>query len=132
MKEAKNNDKIKLLVKGGISMDGKSKEIYSELSAFLDSIDEERRNKIPEDLRELINSKKDDTYTPKYTKGTPLEKLKMKKETKDMINLLNFNYWCENEKQRKELMEEIANGKKNEATRNNAFNKIINIFKKKN
>ena len=58
MKEAKNNDKIKLLVKGGISMDGKSKEIYSELSAFLDSIDEERRNKIPEDLRELINSKK--------------------------------------------------------------------------
>ena len=113
-------------------MDGKSKEIYSELSAFLDSIDEERRNKIPEDLRELINSKKDDTYTPKYTKGTPLEKLKMKKETKDMINLLNFNYLCENEKQRKELMEEIANGKKNEATKNNAFNKIINIFKKKN
>lgn len=113
-------------------MDGKSKEIYSELSAFLDSIDEERRNKIPEDLRELINNKKDDTYTPKYTKGTPLEKLKMKKETKDMINLLNFNYWCENEKQRKELMEEIANGKKNEATKNNAFNKIINIFKKKN
>lgn len=37
-----------------------------------------------------------------------------------------------NEKQRKELMEEIANGKKNEATKNNAFNKIINIFKKKN
>ncbi len=112
-------------------MDGKSKEIYSELSAFLDSIDEERRNKIPEDLRELINSKKDDSYTPKYPKGTPLEKLKMKKETKDMINLLNFNYWCENEKQRKELMEEIANGKKNETTKNNAFNKIINIFKKK-
>ena len=40
-------------------MDSKSQEIYSELSAFLDSIDEERRNKIPEDLRELINSKKD-------------------------------------------------------------------------
>ena len=31
-------------------MDGKSKEIYSELSAFLDSIDEERRNKIKKDL----------------------------------------------------------------------------------
>ena len=26
-------------------MDSKSKEIYSELNAFLDSIDEERRNK---------------------------------------------------------------------------------------
>ena len=60
-------------------MDSKSKEIYSELNAFLDSIDEERRNKIPADLRELINSKKDNNYTPKYPKGTPLEKLKMKK-----------------------------------------------------
>jgi len=54
-------------------MDSKSKEIYSELNAFLDSIDEERRNKIPADLRELINSKKDNNYTPKYPKGTPLE-----------------------------------------------------------
>ena len=67
-------------------MDSKSQEIYSELSAFLDSIDEERRNKIPEDLRELINSKKDNNYTPKYPKGTPLEKLKMKKETKKRRN----------------------------------------------
>lgn len=112
-------------------MDGKSKEIYSELYAFLDSIDEERKNKIPEDLRELIKSKKDDNYIPKYPKGAPLEKLKMKKETKDMINLLDFNYWCENEKQRKELMEKIANGKKNEKTKHNAFEKIKNIFKKK-
>ena len=47
-------------------MDGKSKEIYSELSAFLDSIDEERRNKIPEDLRELINSKKDDNILKEH------------------------------------------------------------------
>ena len=30
--EAKNNDKIKLLVKGGISMDGKSKEIYFQIA----------------------------------------------------------------------------------------------------
>ena len=112
-------------------MDGKSKEIYSELSAFLDSIDEERRNKIPEDLRELIDSKKDNNYTPKYPKGTPLEKLKMKKETKDMINLLNFNYWCENEKQRKELMKQIANSSKNEGNKRNAFDKLKNIFKKK-
>ena len=51
---------MKTLEKEEVSMDSKSKEIYSELSAFLDSIDEERRNKIPEDLRELINSKKDD------------------------------------------------------------------------
>ena len=40
-------------------MEGKSKEIYSELDAFLESIDEERKNKIPRDLRELIKSKKE-------------------------------------------------------------------------
>ena len=112
-------------------MDSKSKEIYSELSAFLDSIDEERQNKIPKDLRELIKNKKDDNYIPKYPKGTPLEKLKMKKETKDMINLLNFNYWCENEQQRKELMEQIAERNKNEGTKINALDKLKNIFKKK-
>lgn len=126
-----NNDKIEYVRKGGESMDGKSKEIYSELYAFLDSIDEERKNKIPEDLRELIKSKKDENYLPKYPKGAPLEKLKMKKETKDMINLLNFNYWCENEKERKELMEQIANGKRNEKSKSTAFDKIKNIFKKK-
>ena len=131
MKAEQNNDKIKMLEKEEVSMDSKSKEIYSELSAFLDSIDEERQNKIPKDLRELINNKKDDNYIPKYPKGTPLEKLKMKKETKDMINLLNFNYWCENEQQRKELMEQIAERNKNEGTKINALDKLKNIFKKK-
>ena len=72
MKDNIKNDKMKTLEKEEVSMDSKSQEIYSELSAFLDSIDEERRNKIPEDLRELINSKKDNNYTPKYPKGTPL------------------------------------------------------------
>ena len=131
MKAEQNNDKIKMLEKEEVSMDSKSKEIYSELSAFLDSIDEERQNKIPKDLRELIKNKKDDNYIPKYPKGTPLEKLKMKKETKDMINLLNFNYWCENEQQRKELMEQIAERNKNEGTKINALDKLKNIFKKK-
>lgn len=112
-------------------MEGKSKEIYSELDAFLESIDEERKNKIPRDLRELIKSKKDDNYTPKYPKGAPLEKLKMKKETRDMINLLNFNYWCENAKERKELMEEIATGKKPVKVKNTPFEKLKNIFRKK-
>ena len=112
-------------------MEGKSKEIYSELDAFLESIDEERKNKIPRDLRELIKSKKDDNYTPKYPKGAPLEKLKMKKETVDMINLLNFNYWCEGEKERKDLLDRIANRKKEEKLKYTAFDKLKNIFKKK-
>lgn len=112
-------------------MDKKSKEIYSELDAFLNCIDESKRNKIPEDLRELIKSKKDENYNPQYPKGASVDKIKIKKETVDMINLLNFNYWCEGEKERKDLLDRIANRKKEEKLRYTAFDKLKNIFKKK-
>ena len=43
MKDNIKNDKMKTLEKEEVSMDSKSQEIYSELSAFLDSIDEEMK-----------------------------------------------------------------------------------------
>lgn len=113
-------------------MDKKSKEIYSELDAYLKCIDKSKRDKIPADLLELIKSKKDDNYNPQYPKEASIEKIKIKKETVDMINLLNFNYWCNSEKDRKDLLDKIANRKKEEKLKYSAFDKIKNIFKKKN
>lgn len=109
-------------------MDEKKAMVYSEVDAFLNAVDEEKRNRIPEDLRKMIKSKKDKKYNPRYNAATPLNKLKMLKESRDMINLLNFNYWCESEQARKKLKEEIANSEKE--TKENLWDKIKNIFKK--
>ena len=84
-----------------------ARQAYSEIDAFLNLIDEESRNKIPEKLRDFFKREKDANYIKEINPNIPvkiipeevLEKNKVKisdveiisKETVDTSTLVKFN-----------------------------------------
>lgn len=84
-------------------IDDNKREIFSQVDAFLEMIDEKYRNKVPQKLRDLYKEYKKPGYNPVYSKEIPIEDQDIKKESIDMIGLLHLNYWCETEEQKQEL-----------------------------
>jgi len=82
-----------------------TKEAYSEILAFLEIIDEEYVDKIPNKLIEIFKKEKSNSYFPKYSLEIPIEEQKFKKETRELIALLYLNYWYETQEDKKELEE---------------------------
>ena len=104
-------------------------KVFSEVDAFLDIIDEEYKNKIPEKLRNLYKENKDKSYTPVYDASIPIEKQSIRKETIAMIALLHLNYWCDTEDEKKELRNLfLENEKKYKKIKNEKYNPD-NLFK---
>ena len=84
-------------------IDDNKKIIFSQVDAFLEMIDENDRNKVPQKLRDLYKENKKPGYNPVYSKEIPLEEQDIKREAIAMIALLHLNYWCETEEEKQEL-----------------------------
>lgn len=80
------------------------KEAYSEIDEFLELLDEEDRNKIPEYLRKFFKDNKDFEYVKELKKDIPIKEQNLKEETLALIALLNLKYWCEDEEERARLI----------------------------
>lgn len=78
-------------------------EIFAQVDAFLEMIDETDRNKVPKKLRDLYKENKKPGYNPVYSKKIPLENQDIKREAIAMIALLHLNYWCKTEEEKQEL-----------------------------
>ena len=76
------------------------RKVYSEINAFLNVIDTEAVNKIPEEIREVFRKKKDDEYEASIDIEKMIEEEKLQEKTYDIIAALNLKYWCENEEER--------------------------------
>ena len=104
-------------------------EVFSEVDAFLDIIDEEYKNKIPIKLRNLFKEHKDKDYHPVYHANIPIEEQNIKKEAIAMIGLLHLNYWCETEEEKNKLRNIfLENQKKYEEKMNRKYN-LDDLFK---
>lgn len=84
-------------------VDEKKKEIFSELDAFLEILDEDDRLKVPTKLRNLYKENRKKGYNPVYSRDIPINEQGIKKETITMIGLLHLNYWCRTEVEKEEL-----------------------------
>ena len=80
-----------------------TRQAYSELYGFLEYLDEETRNKVPLKLREFFKNEKDNEYYHNMDFVTLLNKHTLKRETLALIALLNLQYWCDDEKEKKRL-----------------------------
>ena len=58
-----------------------TRQAYSEIDEFLEIIDEESRNKVPEKLRDFFKKEKDTNYIKNIDLNVPIEQQKFKKET---------------------------------------------------
>ena len=76
-----------------------------ELDEVLSYLSKENLQKIPEEIRNVIKSKKNKEYTWKYDESKPLNEQKLSRKTIAMLSYLNMEYLL-NEEQKK-VMEEI-------------------------
>ena len=78
-------------------------EAYAEVDSILGLMDSKYILEIPKQLRELFKSKKDINYNKKILANKPLQEQDLKKETLEILAVLNYNYWCKDEQKKKEL-----------------------------
>ena len=80
-----------------------TKQAYSEIDTFLNLLSEEKRNEIPQKLRDLFKEEKDKDYIKEINANIPIKEQNLKEETLSIIALLNLQYWCEDEKEKQRL-----------------------------
>jgi len=109
-----------------------TRQAYSEVDEFLGLLTEEERTKIPRKLREFFKEEKDSNYIKGIRTDIPVKDQDFKEETLAIIAVLNLQYWCEDENEKKRLKQVYANNQK-------AYEEMLyekynpdNLFKKRN
>ena len=90
----------------------KRRRAYSEIDEFLGLLSEEQRNEIPKKLRDFFKEEKDQEYFKNIDKDIPIKDQNLKEETLAIIALLNLQYWCKDEEEKKRLQEIYAQNEK--------------------
>ena len=87
--------------------------------------------KIPRKLREVFKNEKIQDYNPNIDPKIPLDEQNLQKKTFSILAMLNLNYWCEDEKEKQELIAIYAEkDRKKEEELREKYNPD-NLFKKK-
>ena len=90
----------------------KTRQAYSEIDEFLGLLSEEQRNEIPQKLRNFFKEEKDQEYFKNIDKYIPIKDQNLKEETLAIIALLNLQYWCKDEEEKKRLQMIYAQNEK--------------------
>ena len=78
---------------------------YAEVDKILDLMDEQFQKKIPEKLRKLISQSKLNDYDIIINPNISLKEQKISRKALSILAVLNYNYWCEGEKEKEKLIE---------------------------
>ena len=108
-----------------------TRQAYSEVAEFLSLLSDNQRNEIPEKLRGFFKREKDKEYVKNINTSIPIKDQKLKEETLAIIALLNLQYWCKDEEEKKRLQAIYA---QNEKEYQKMLYEVYNpkdIFKKK-
>ena len=108
-----------------------TRKAYSEIDEFLGLLTEEQRNEIPKKLREFFKEEKDKEYVKNIDTSIPIKDQNLKEETLAVIALLNLQYWCKDETEKKRLQTIYAQNEKEYQDMLYEKYNPNNIFKKK-
>lgn len=110
-------------------MDKENKMAYAEVYTILNLLEEEAFLKIPEKIIKYFEEERDLEYNKEIDINKPLEEQGLKRETLILLAILNLNYWCESEEEKKEFLEELKNNKEIKEKELNEKYNIEKIFK---
>lgn len=105
--------------------------VYSEVYAVLSLMELQYIDKIPNQLIELVKSEKNEKYAPNIIIDKPLDEQGLQRKTLAFLAMLNLNYWCENEKEKQELLEMYSENDRIAETELQEIYNPENIFHKK-
>lgn len=109
----------------------KIRQAYTEIDNFIELLDEEDRNKIPKQLRELFKENKDNNYIKEIDINNPISEQNLKEETLALIALLNLQYWCTDEQEKLRLKKVYSENEKKYQELLQAKYNPNDIFKRK-
>ena len=104
---------------------------YSEINEIINMLEDEDKNKVPENIRNFFKEEKNNDYIPKIDPTKPLIEQNLKRETIILLTILNLNYWCENEVEKQKWWNELEKNQKESEELEEKY-KVDNLFKKKN
>lgn len=80
------------------------KEAYVEVLEVLKHMDSKYVEKVPRKLREFFERNSSKEYQFHLDKTIPFEEQKLKDTTINILAMINYNYWCEDEEHKKYLL----------------------------
>lgn len=105
---------------------------YTEVDEVINLMDEQLKDKIPNKLRKLINENKLSDYNVIINPNIPLKEQKISRKALAILAVINYNYLCVGEEQKRDLIEKYKN---NEIIRQERLKKQYNsdsLFNNKN
>ena len=86
---------------------------YSEVDEFIDLLDDQDKNRIPQKLRDFFKREKNPDYKKGINPRIPIEEQELKDETLAIIAFLNLKYICQDEQERERLKRVYFENEKN-------------------
>ena len=112
-------------------MENNLSKAYAEVLLILSYMEQKYIDMIPKKLLELFDDEKDKNYQPNINPNVSLAEQNLQRKTLTLLAMLNLNYWCEDEKEKQELIAIYAeNDRKKEEELREKYNPD-NLFKKK-
>lgn len=111
-----------------------SQNAYAEVDAILNLMDDKYTKMIPKKIRTMIKVKKTKDYNKKIVSDQSLAEQEISDEALAILAALNYNYWCKDEKRKKELIYIYSNNEKNiekEVDEVSKFNKSVEYMNEK-
>lgn len=108
---------------------------YSEVYEIINLLEEEYSNRIPKKVLDFFDEVRDKNYKPIIDVNKPLKEQNIERDAIILIAILDLNYWCDSEEEKKELLDifnrntEIKNQKNKELEEK--YN-LDNLFIKRN
>lgn len=90
-------------------MNENTMKVYSEVYQVLNVLGNEYISRLPKSLYNMLEEKRDITYNPQYNMGITLNRQNINKESLNILALMHYNYWCNDENEKIELQNILKN-----------------------
>ncbi len=110
----------------------KSQNAMAEVLWYLKGIKEDDINKIPKDILNFIKQNASKNYDCAFDYNRPLKELDLLDETRGIIGMLCYKYWCTTEDQKEKYLKKLNINEKNYQIKMNEMYNPNNLFKNNN
>ncbi|MBR2786441.1 MAG: hypothetical protein IKD76_02975 [Clostridia bacterium] len=110
----------------------KSQNAMAEVLWYLKGIKEDDINKIPKDIINFIKQNASKEYNCTFNYNKPLKELNLLDESRGIIAMLCYKYWCTTKEQKEMYLKKLNNNEANYQMKMNEKYNSNNLFKNNN
>lgn len=107
----------------------KSQNAMAEVLWYLNGIKEDDIDKIPKDIINFIKENASKKYKCTFDYNRPLKELNLLDETRGIIGILCYKYWCTTKEQKEMYLNKLNSNEKNYGNKINEKYNTDNLFK---